>query len=158
MLVTSFLTRDFYHCKRTSDSSWYLIGYLVQHGQSKHMYDKSAIFTLWCMLSSIVAYFTYLRLDSDKFQRDSHGENAREDKTKCRTEYTIEWHVLKKSAKSNFHTFCEACKCEVSVQYGPYGRVRGNGWLPLTREFNEAPERRSAISRTDLDVPTFFLD
>ena len=121
MLVTSFLTREFsYHCKRTSDSSWYLIGYLVQHGQSKHMYDKSAIFTLWCMLSSIVAYFTYLRLDSDKFQRDSHVKNAREDKTKYRTEYTIEWHVLKKSTKSNFHTFCEACKCEVSVQYGPY--------------------------------------
>ena len=41
------------------------------------------------MLSSIVAYFTYLRLDSDQFQRDRHVENAREDKTKYRMEYTI---------------------------------------------------------------------
>ena len=62
MLVISFLNRDFtYHCKRTSDSSCYLIGYLVQHGESKHMYDKSAIFTLMhALLLSIVAYFIYL--------------------------------------------------------------------------------------------------
>ena len=62
MLVISFLTRDFtYHCKRTSDSSCYMIGYLVQHGESKHMYDKSAIFTLMhALLLSIVAYFIYL--------------------------------------------------------------------------------------------------
>ena len=62
MLVTSYLTRDFtYHFKRTSNSSCYLIGYLVQHGQSKHMYDKSAIFTLMhALLLSVVAYFIYL--------------------------------------------------------------------------------------------------
>ena len=62
MLVTSYLTRDFpYHFKRTSDSSCYLIGYLVQHGQPKHMYDKSAIFTLMhALLLSVVAYFIYL--------------------------------------------------------------------------------------------------
>ena len=93
--MTRFLTRDFsYHRKRTSESTCYLIGYLVQHGQSKHMYDKSAIFTLWCMLSSIVPCFTYLRLECDKSQRDHHIENAKEDNTKYRTEYTIEWHVL----------------------------------------------------------------
>ena len=38
-------------------------------------------------------------------------------KQKYHTEYTIKWPVLKKSTKSNYHIYCEAYKCQVSVQY-----------------------------------------
>ena len=80
MLMTSFLTRDlFYHCIRISDSSCYLIGYLAQHGQSKQLYEKFAIFqNHTVVMHAIFACFTYLRLDSDKFHSDRHVKNKTE--------------------------------------------------------------------------------